>query len=93
MAETYSFCIKTKMTEKEKHRLSQFLQPALYFRRFARFFQQAMKFEELEKREKNPIRRKYYHKLRILKEERAMFYYGRYFRETLCSSESSITSN
>lgn len=83
MAETYSFSYKTKMTDKEKHRLSQFLQPALNWRRFARFIQQSIKFEELEKREKNPIRREYYHKLNILKQERAMFYYGRYWRETL----------
>jgi hypothetical protein len=83
MAETYSFDLKMKMTDKEKHRLSQFLQPALDLRRFARFVQQSMKFEELEKKEKYPLRKTYYEKLKILKHNRAMFYFRRYWRVTL----------
>ena len=52
MAATYSFDLKMKMTDKENHRLSNFLQPALDLRRCARFLQQSIKFEELEKKEK-----------------------------------------
>lgn len=47
-------------------------------RRFAHFTAQSLKFEELEKREKNPIRREYYHKLSRLKQERAMMYFRRH---------------
>lgn len=52
-------------------------------RRFARFSAQSIKFEELEKREKDPICRKYYRKLSRLKQERAMMYYKRYANKHL----------
>ena len=67
------------MTAKEQHRLFQMNQPDIDLRRFAHFTAQSLKFEELEKREKNPIRREYYHKLNILKQERAMMYMRRYY--------------
>lgn len=52
-------------------------------RRFARFSAQSIKFEKLEKREKDPICRKYYRKLSRLKQERAMMYYKRYTNKHL----------
>lgn len=83
MAETYLFDLKMKMNEKEKHRQLLFLQLPLDLRRFARFIQQSFKFEELEKKEKYPLKKAYYEKLRILKHNRAMFYFRRHWRETL----------
>ena len=54
------------------------MQPDIDLRRFAHFTAQSLKFKELEKREKNPIRREYYHKLNILKQERAKMYFHRH---------------
>lgn len=75
-------CKAKRMTAKQQHRLFQMFQPDIDLRRFAHFTAQSLKFEELEKREKNPIRRKYYHKLNILKQERAMMYCKRYYNKT-----------
>jgi len=83
MATTYSFDLKMKMTDKEKYRQLQLLQLSIDLRRFARFIQQSFKFEELEKKEKYPLKKAYYEKLRILKRNRAMFYFRRHWRETL----------
>jgi hypothetical protein len=81
---TYNIKCKVKrMTAKQQHRFIQMLQPDIDLRRFAHFTAQSLKFEELEKREKNPIRREYYHKLNILKQERAMMYYKRYANKHL----------
>ena len=73
-------CKAKRMTAKQQHRLFQMMQPDIDLRRFAHFTAQSLKFEELEKREKNPIRREYYHKLNILKQERAMMYCKRYHK-------------
>ena len=69
-----------RLSAKDQHRLFQMMQPPIDLRRFAHFTAQSLKFEELEKREKNPIRREYYHKLNILKQERAMMYCKRYHK-------------
>lgn len=71
-------CKAKRMTAKDQHRLFQMFQPDIDLRRFAHFTAQSLKFEELEKREKNPIRREYYHKLSRLKQERAMMYFRRH---------------
>ena len=71
-------CKAKRMTAKQQHRLFQMFQPDIDLRRFAHFTAQSLKFEELEKREKNPIRREYYHKLNILKQERAKMYFHRH---------------
>lgn len=71
-------CKAKRMTAKQQHRFFQFMQPDIDLRRFAHFTAQSLKFEELEKREKNPIRREYYHKLSRLKQERAMMYFRRH---------------
>jgi hypothetical protein len=71
-------CKAKRMTAKQQHRFLQMLQPDIDFRRFAHFTAQSLKFEELEKKEKEPIRREYYHKLNRLKQERAMMYGKRY---------------
>ena len=82
---TYNIKCKAKrMTAKQHHRLFQMMQPDIDLRRFAHFTAQSLKFEELEKREKNPIRREYYHKLNILKQERAMMYCKRYHKRHYC---------
>jgi hypothetical protein len=70
-----------RLSAKDQHRLFQMMQPPIDLRRFAHFTAQSLKFEELEKREKNPIRREYYHKLNILKQERAMMYCKRYYNK------------
>ena len=67
-----------RLSAKDQHRLFQMMQPPIDLRRFAHFTAQSLKFEELEKREKNPIRREYYHKLNILKQERANIYFHRH---------------
>ena len=67
-----------RLSAKDQHRLFQMMQPPIDLRRFAHFAAQSLKFEELEKREKNPIRREYYHKLNILKHERALMYGKRF---------------
>lgn len=67
-----------RLSAKDQHRFFQFMQPDIDLRRFAHYTAQSLKFEELEKREKNPIRREYYHKLNRLKQERAYFYCKRY---------------
>ena len=67
-----------RLSAKDQHRLFQMMQPPIDLRRFAHFTAQSLKFEELEKREKNPIRREYYHKLNILKHERANIYFHRH---------------
>jgi hypothetical protein len=71
-------CKSKRMTAKQQHRFLQMFQPDIDLRRFAHFTAQSLKFEELEKREKNPIRREYYHKLNILKQERARMYMERH---------------
>ena len=71
-------CKAKRMSAKQQHRFFQMMQPDIDLRRFAHFTAQSLKFEELEKREKNPIRREYYHKLNILKHERALMYGKRY---------------
>ena len=75
-------CKAKRMTAKQQHRFFQMMQPDIDLRRFAHFTAQSLKFEELENREKNPIRREYYHKLNILKQERAMMYCKRYYNKT-----------
>ena len=72
-------CKAKRMSAKQQHRFLQMMQPDIDLRRFAHFTAQSLKFEELEKREKNPIRREYYHKLNILKQERAKMYCKRYY--------------
>ena len=72
-------CKAKRMSAKQQHRFLQMMQPDIDLRRFAHFTAQSLKFEELEKREKNPIRREYYHKLNRLKQERAMMYMRRYY--------------
>ena len=72
-------CKAKRMTAKQQHRFFQMMQPDIDLRRFAHFTAQSLKFEVLEKREKNPIRREYYHKLNILKQERALMYGKRYY--------------
>lgn len=67
-----------RLPAKQQHRIFQMAQPDIDLRRFAHFTAQSLKFEELEKREKNPIRREYYHKLSRLKQERAMMYCKRF---------------
>lgn len=67
-----------RLPAKQQHRIFQMAQPDIDLRRFAHFTAQSLKFEELEKREKNPIRREYYHKLNRLKQERAMMYCKRF---------------
>lgn len=67
-----------RLPAKDQHRLFQMMQPPIDLRRFAHFAAQSLKFEELEKREKNPIRREYYHRLNILKHERALMYGKRF---------------
>ena len=71
-------CKAKRMSAKQQHRFFQMMQPDIDLRRFAHFTAQSLKFEELEKREKNPIRREYYHKLNILKQERARMYMERH---------------
>lgn len=72
-----------RLPAKQQHRIFQMAQPDIDLRRFAHFTAQSLKFEELEKREKNPIRREYYHKLSRLKQERAMMYCKRYHNKHL----------
>lgn len=72
-------CKAKRMSAKQQYRLFLLFQPDIDLRRFAHFTAQSLKFEELEKREKNPIRREYYHKLSRLKQERAMMYCKRYY--------------
>jgi hypothetical protein len=74
-----------RLSAKDQHRLFQMMQPPIDLRRFAHFTAQSLKFEELEKREKNPIRREYYHRLNILKQERAMMYMRRYYNRHYAS--------
>lgn len=77
----YTFNIMQKVkyfSAKQQHRIYQMTQPHIDLRRYVHFTAQSLKFEELEKKEKNPIRREYYHKLNILKQERAMMYCKRY---------------
>ena len=71
-------CKAKRMTAKQQHRLLQLMQPDIDLRRYVRFTTQSLKFEELEKKEKEPIRREYYHKLSRLKQERAMMYFRRH---------------
>ena len=71
-------CKAKRMTAKQQHRLFQFFQPDIDLRRFAHFTAQSLKFEELEKKEKEPIRREYYHKLNRLKQEKAYLCCRRY---------------
>ena len=71
-------CKAKRMTAKQQHRFFQMMQPDIDLRRFAHFTAQSLKFEELEKKEKEPIRREYYHKLSRLKQERAMMYFRRH---------------
>ena len=71
-------CKAKRMSAKQQHRLFQMMQPPIDLRRFAHFTAQSLKFEELEKKEKEPIRREYYHKLNILKQERARMYMERH---------------
>ncbi len=78
-----TYTTKKRITDKQAHRLFQMLQPHIDLRRFARFSAQSIKFEKLEKREKDPICRKYYRKLSRLKQERAMMYYKRYTNKHL----------
>ena len=76
---TFSIKCKAKrMSAKQQHRFFQMFQPHIDLRRFAHFTAQSIKFEELEKREKEPIRREYYHKLNRLKQERARMYFERH---------------
>lgn len=76
---TFNILQKVKrLPAKQQHRIFQMAQPDIDLRRFAHFTAQSLKFEELEKREKNPIRREYYHKLNRLKQERAMMYCKRF---------------
>lgn len=80
----YTFNIMQKVkrfSAKQQHRLFQMFQPPIDLRRYVHFTDQSLKFEELEKREKNPIRREYYHKLNILKQERARMYCNRYCKK------------
>ena len=77
--------IVKRLPAKQQHRIFQMAQPDIDLRRFAHFTDQSLKFEELEKREKNPIRREYYHKLNILKQERAMMYMRRYYNRHYAS--------
>lgn len=72
-----------RLPAKQQHRIFQMAQPHIDLRRFAHFTAQSIKFEELEKKEKEPIRREYYHKLSRLKQERAMMYYKRYANKHL----------
>lgn len=77
----YTFNIQQKVkrfSAKQQHRIYQMFQPPIDLRRYVHFTAQSLKFEELEKKEKNPIRREYYHKLNILKQERARMYSNRY---------------
>lgn len=78
-------CKVKRMSAKQQHRFFQMMQPPIDLRRFAHFTAQSLKFEELEKREKNPIRREYYHKLNILKQERAKMYCKRYYDKLYAS--------
>ena len=71
-------CKAKRMTAKQQHRFFQMFQPDIDLRRFAHFTAQSLKFEELEKKEKEPIRREYYHRLNILKQERARMYMERH---------------
>lgn len=68
-----------RLPAKQQHRIFQMSQPHIDLRRLAHFTAQSIKFEELEKKEKEPIRREYYHKLSRLKQERAMMYMRRYY--------------
>lgn len=80
----YTFNIQHKVkrfSAKQQHRIQQMFQPDIDLRRYVRFTSQSLKFEELEKREKNPIRREYYYKLNILKQERARMYRKRYCKK------------
>jgi hypothetical protein len=72
-------CKAKRLSAKDQHGLFQMMQPPIDLRRFAHFTAQSLKFEELEKKEKEPIRREYYHKLNRLKQERAMMYMRRYY--------------
>lgn len=77
----YTFSIQQtvkRLSAKQQHRIYQMTQPHIDLRRYVHFTAQSLKFEELEKREKNPIRREYYHKLNILKQERARMYMERH---------------
>lgn len=65
-----------RITDKEAHRLDQFMQPPLDARRYLRNLEQAIKFAILKKKEKEPIRREYYHKLERLKYTRAIMYFN-----------------
>ena len=79
-----------RLSAKDQHRLFQMMQPPIDLRRFAHFTAQSLKFEELEKREKNPIRSEYYHKLNILKQERAMMYMRRYYNRHYASIDRAL---
>lgn len=65
-----------RITDKEAHRLDQFMQPPLEGRRYLRNLEQAIRFAILKKKEKEPIRREYYHKLERLKYTRAIMYFN-----------------
>ena len=82
-----------RLSAKDQHRLFQMMQPPIDLRRFAHFTAQSLKFEELEKREKNPIRREYYHKLNILKQERAMMYMERHLDKYHRGGIGTLTPN
>ena len=73
-----TFAFKKRLTDKERRRWDQIMQPDIDLRRYVRLTTQSLKFEELEKREKNPIRREYYHKLSRLKQEKAYLCCRRY---------------
>mgnify|MGYP007119875178 FL=1 len=81
----YIKCKAKRMTAKQQHRIFQMAQPHIDLRRFVHFTAQSLKFEELEKKEKEPIRREYYHKLSRLKQERAMMYMRRYYNRHYAS--------
>lgn len=65
-----------RITDKEARRLDQFMQPPLEGRRYLRNLEQAIRFAILKKKEKEPIRREYYHKLERLKYTRAIMYFN-----------------
>lgn len=74
--------IVKRLPAKQQHRIFLMAQPDIDLRRFAHFTAQSIKFEELEKKEKEPIRREYYHKLSRLKQERAMMYCKRFYNKS-----------
>ena len=73
-----TFAFKKRLTDKERRRWDQIMQPDIDLRRYVRFTTQSLKFEQLEIKEKNPIRREYYHKLSRLKQEKAYLCCKRY---------------